>query len=200
MKKIILDERQNNCPLPVVHVKEAIINNDNGDIINVKVNDIAKKENIKRLCDNLNCKYTINEIDSDEIDIEIIISKEKLSTSSSCDNYTSKEFIIVISSDRMGDGDEVLSKNLLKAFLFAVTKQEALPKTIIFYNRGAFVTTEYSECIETLKELENANVEIFTCGTCLDFYKLKDNLKVGKVTNMYDIVNMMERASKVIKL
>ena len=99
----------------------------------------------------------------------------------------------------MGDGDEVLGNKLLKAFIFAVTKQDNLPKTMLFYNKGAYMTCEGSEVIDDLKFLESEGVEIMTCGTCLDFYGIKEKLCIGTVTNMYDIVETMEKASKIVK-
>ena len=99
----------------------------------------------------------------------------------------------------MGEGNEVLGHKLLKAFIFAVTKQDKLPKTMLFYNMGAHMTCEGSEVLEDLKLLESEGVEIMTCGTCLDFYGIKEKLCVGTVTNMYDIAETMEKASKIIK-
>ena len=87
----------------------------------------------------------------------------------------------------------------MKSFLFAVTQLEELPKTMLFYNGGATLTTEESDSLEDLKNLEEQGVEIMTCGTCLDYYGLKEKLAVGTVTNMYSIVETMEQASKVIR-
>lgn len=70
---------------------------------------------------------------------------------------------------------------------------------MLFYNGGATLTTEDSDSLEDLKNLEAQGVEIMTCGTCLDYYGLKDKLAVGTVTNMYSIVEIMEQASKVIR-
>ena len=99
----------------------------------------------------------------------------------------------------MGSGNEELGKVLMKSFLFAVTQLEELPKTMLFYNGGATLTTEESDSLEDLKNLEAQGVEIMTCGTCLDYYGLKEKLAVGTVTNMYSIVETMEQASKVIR-
>lgn len=91
--------------------------------------------------------------------------------------------VVVISSDRMGTGNDELGKVLIKGFIFAVTQLDKLPKTMLFYNGGATLTTEGSDSLEDLKSLEAQGVEIMTCGTCLDYYGLKDKLAVGSVTN-----------------
>ena len=107
--------------------------------------------------------------------------------------------VVVISSDLMGTGDADLGKTLLKGFIYALASQDTLPKTMLFYNRGAFITTEGSDSLEDLKNLEEAGVTIMTCGTCLQHYGLSEKLKVGTVTNMYTITETMTKASKIIK-
>ena len=107
--------------------------------------------------------------------------------------------VVAIASDRMGSGNDELGKVLIKSFIFAVTQLDELPKTMLFYNGGATLTTEGSDSLEDLKSLEALGVEIMTCGTCLDYYGLKEKLAVGSVTNMYSIVETLAGASKIIK-
>ena len=98
----------------------------------------------------------------------------------------------------MGNNEE-LGAILMKSFIFALTKQDQLPKGMIFYNEGIFLTTNEGDILNDLKYLESQDVDIVSCGTCLDFFKRKELLQVGTVTNMYDIVERMEKAEKVIK-
>ena len=70
---------------------------------------------------------------------------------------------------------------------------------MVFYNGGAKLTVEGSESLEDLKSLEAQGVEIVTCGTCLDFYGIKDKLAVGTATNMYDIVERQMQAASVVR-
>ena len=107
--------------------------------------------------------------------------------------------VVVVSSDRMGYGNDELGKVLIKGFIFAVTQLDTLPKTMLFYNGGATLTTEGSDSLEDLKSLEAQGVEIMTCGTCLDYYGLKDKLAVGTVTNMYSIVETMAKAGRIVR-
>lgn len=78
-------------------------------------------------------------------------------------------------------------KSFIKGFIYALSQQDTLPSTILFYNSGAYITCEDSASIEDLKSLEAQGVEILTCGTCLNFYGITDKLQVGEVTNMYAI-------------
>ena len=106
---------------------------------------------------------------------------------------------MAIDSAQMGQGSAELGQALLKAFVFALTQQDRLPRTILFYNGGASLSCEGSPLLEDLRELEAQGVEIPTCGTCLNFYGLTDKLAVGSVTNMYSIVETLLAASSVIK-
>ena len=107
--------------------------------------------------------------------------------------------MVAVDTDVMGRGSEELGKTLMKGFLFAVGQLPELPKTMLFYNGGARLTTEDSDSLEDLKKLEAQGVEILTCGTCLNYYGLTEKLAVGSVTNMYTIVEKLAGAGKVIK-
>ena len=110
-----------------------------------------------------------------------------------------KKTVVVISADHMGEGDDELGRILLKGFLFALTQQETLPDTLLFYNGGAFVTCEGSASLEDLQKLQAQGVEILTCGTCLNHYGLTEQLRVGEVTNMYVIVEKQMQATQVLR-
>ena len=107
--------------------------------------------------------------------------------------------VVVISADHMGQGDDTLGRVLLKGFLFALTQREKLPRTVLFYNGGAFVTCDGSASLEDLHKLEALGVEILTCGTCLNHYGIADKLRVGQVTNMYVIAEKQMNATLVIR-
>ena len=125
--------------------------------------------------------------------------EEKSDEVESCIPSQIRNDVVVISSGTMGNGEEELGKALMKAFIFALTKQDTYPDTILLYNGGAYLSCEGSDSLEDLKFLEAQGVKIATCGTCLNFYGLTDSLAVGSVTNMYDIVETMGKATKIIK-
>ena len=110
-----------------------------------------------------------------------------------------KNIVVVISSDKMGEGNDELGRTLIKGFIYALNEQDELPSTILFYNGGARLTCEDSPSIEDLKSLEAQGVAILTCGTCLNFYGLTEKLQVGSVTNMYVIVEKMTKAGLIVK-
>ena len=102
---------------------------------------------------------------------------------------TSKKTIF-LKSDKIGDGE--LGSMLSKGFLNAISQQEESPKSIICVNSAVLLTTsEDEEIIQILKSIESKGVKIYSCGTCLDFYDLRDNLKVGIAGNAMDTAKML---------
>lgn len=115
--------------------------------------------------------------------------------------------MIFINSNTIGRGDDELGVALMKSFLYALTKsavpagrQEDKPSKIIFMNGGVKLVVEGSEVVDSLKELIDSGVQMLACGTCLDFFKLKDKVAVGEVSNMYEILSSFLAADKVITI
>ncbi len=111
---------------------------------------------------------------------------------------TGGPLVVVLASDRLGEGDETLGALLMKSFLTSLSEVE-LPATLVCLNRGVYLSTEGSAVLEQLRSLEARGVEILSCGTCLDFYNLKTALGVGKVSNMFTIVERMAAAGRLIR-
>ena len=186
----ILDARGLECPLPVVKTKELL-----KEIDKVKVlvdNEIAI-ENLTKFAGVRHYQIVTGD---DGDDFYAIIAKEGIDEE--LDFNEKSGDVVVISSKTMGSNEE-LGAVLMKSFIFALTKQDQLPKEMIFYNEGIFLTTNEGDILNDLKYLESQGVDIVSFGTCLDFFNRKELLQVGAVTNMYDIVERMEKAEKVIK-
>jgi selenium metabolism protein YedF len=188
-----IDVRGLNCPLPVVKTKKALEEIEEGDV-SVLIERSDGCQNVKRFAESQGCKVSIDEKDGL---FYIHIHKEK--TEQSATTKQSRD-IVFITTDRLGTGDEELGFILMKAFLNTLWDTNPRPTKIMFLNDGVRLTTEGSEVLEVLHLLENEGVEIFSCGTCLEFYGIKDKLQVGKVTNMYDTVESLLSAGKIIKI
>ena len=107
--------------------------------------------------------------------------------------------VVAIDADTMGRGNDELGNVLIKSFIYVVSQLKELPKAMVLYNGGAKLCTEGSECLEDLKNMEEHGVEILACGTCLSFFDMKEKIAVGKISNMYDIVDTLNNAEKIIK-
>ncbi|MBN1190904.1 MAG: sulfurtransferase-like selenium metabolism protein YedF [Dehalococcoidales bacterium] len=188
-----LDVRGLSCPLPVVKTKKALEEMESGEL-HVVIERAEGCQNVKRFAESQGCKVIVNE--SDGL-FTIHIHKEQTSTSVS--PKQSKDAVL-ITSDVLGTGDRQLGEILMKAFLNTLWDAEPRPARLLFLNDGVRLTTEGSDVLDSLRLLEDAGVEIFSCGTCLDYYQLKDKLKVGSVTNMYDTVDTLLSSAKVIKI
>ncbi len=183
------------CPIPVVKAKKAMQEANGTGTIEVLVDNEIAVTNVTKMAANEGAEVISEKVAENEYKITIELSGAKAEEA----GEKEENLVVVISSDRMGAGNDDLGKVLIKGFLFAVTQLDKLPKTILFYNGGAALTAEGSDSLDDLKHMEEQGVEILTCGTCLNYYGLSDKLAVGGVTNMYTIVEKMAGADKIIK-
>ena len=188
------------CPIPVIKTKKAMDQVNGPETIEVLVDNEIAVTNVTKLAVSKGAEVSYETVSEKEFRITILMngavaSKEEESTEEEKKNNT----VIAIASDKMGEGNDELGKVLMKGFIFAVTQLDELPKTMLFYNGGATITSEGSDSIEDLKLLEEQGVEILTCGTCLNYYGMTDKLQVGTVTNMYSIVEKLAGADKIIR-
>ena len=203
MEKII-DCKGMACPLPVVNAKKAVEVLRAGDVLTVLVDNEIAVQNLTRFAEHKGFGVSAEKKQDGEYAVLMDISHAAAKTAEDEEvacvvDSRKKGMLVVLSANVMGSGDAKLGASLMKAFVFALTKQDQLPDTILCYNTGAYLTCEGADTLEDLKLLESEGVTILTCGTCLDFYGLKEKLAVGNITNMYDIVERMENAARIIK-
>ena len=195
---ITVDAMGDNCPIPVIKTKKAMDALTGPETIEVLVDNEIAVQNVTKMATSAGGKVT-SEQKAEKEYAEFKVTIEMEGAPAAEDDAQDDNTVVVISSDRMGTGNDELGKVLIKGFIFAVTQLDKLPKTMLFYNGGATLTTEDSDSLEDLKSLEAQGVEIMTCGTCLDYYGLKDKLAVGTVTNMYSIVETMAKAGRIVR-
>lgn len=202
MEKII-DCKGMACPLPVVNAKKASEEMGAGDLLTVLVDNEIAVQNLTRFAEHKG--FTVSAEKKGEKEYAVVmgisgaVAEEAKEDVACVMDVRRKGMLVVLSANVMGTGDPKLGTALMKAFVFALTKQDQLPDTVLCYNTGAYLTCEGADTLEDLKLLESEGVTVLTCGTCLDFYGLKEKLAVGGVTNMYDIVERMENAAQIIK-
>jgi len=214
MKKTV-DARGDQCPVPVIKAKKELKDLRHGDSLYVLVDNEVSMQNLMKMANQLKIKAE-NQKTNDGYSVEFFYRGEPLKLSEvrkeeNCDisiyqsmtfleKHKKKQVVIVVGTDKMGQGDPTLGNILMRSFLYAVNALEDLPKTIIFLNGGVRLTCNGSESLEDIRELQMQGVEILSCGTCLDFYNLKDELMVGSISNMYTIVEKQMYADLVINL
>ena len=115
-------------------------------------------------------------------------------------NFTSSEWAVFVGKDYIGEGNQELGNSLMKMFFFTLSQSSDIPKYILFMNAGVKLPLLDEQIIEHLKVLEDKGVEILICGTCVNFYNITEPLKIGNISNMYDILQKMQIVQKVITL
>ena len=185
------------CPKPVINTKKELDKIEEGIVVVTVDNDIAK-QNILKLSNSLNCKAEIIKQEKDLISIEIKKGENVIIEEKKQDELEDK--CIFISSDKIGNGNDELGAILMKGFIYTLTESKPYPKSILLVNSGVKLTTENYDTVGNLKILEEAGVEILSCGTCLDYYGLKESLKLGSVTNMYTLVDIMKNSLQTISI
>lgn len=198
-----IDARGKTCPLPVIETKKVLDTMTKGSVT-VLVDNAIAVQNLCKMAEQKKMQYSSEKQSEDCYTVTITISEESQAVNQPeevCCISDSREqkTVVVLSSDCMGTGDDVLGHILMKGFVYALTEQDRLPETILLYNGGAKLSVEGAETLADLKLMEAQGVEILTCGTCLNHYGLSEKLAVGSVTNMYRIAEVLTNAGKVIR-
>ena len=191
MKRI--DCRNMACPLPVVTVKRALEEASGG--IEVLLDAGAPRENVSRFVASRG--YAVEE--SPEGDGYLLKIGAKPSPDQA-PNSASAGSVMLIASDRLGDGPEELGRLLMKNFIMTLLDTDQLPDRIFFANAGVLLTTEGSEVQEALEKLGDRGVEVLSCGMCLDYFNRRKKLVAGEVTNMLTIAEALLGPAKVVRL
>lgn len=190
------------CPKPVVKAKKAMKDNDKFLVI---VDNRTAVENLSKLGKKMNAEISVVEESESEFKVMFKQTAGKASQDSAqpenkmtapASEGKSKK-VYYISSDTMGEGERELGKILIKGFLSTAKELEPLPEKIIFINSGVKLAVLENDVVELLKELEELGIEILLCGTCIDYYELKEQMQVGEISNMYEIASSLNKGNVV---
>lgn len=183
------------CPKPVIMAKNALKESSE---ITIEVDNEMSCENLQKMAQvmALDCQ-----VERDGSVFRLVMKKIKDQPEDAPDDPVniSQSYIVVVNSRYAGSGDDTLGNALMKSFIYTLTESEILPECMIFYNGGVHLTCEGSPVLEDLHKLASSGVEIYSCGTCLNFYGLEQKLQVGQVTNMYTIVEKQQKAVRIIR-
>lgn len=189
----LLDCKGLKCPQPVINTKKYFDSIESGEAEVIVDNEVAKN-NIVKFSQSNGFQHSVQE---KEGLYYINITKACECKAMEIDN---NNLVIVVSTDKLGVGDDKLGTMLMKSYLYALSESNKLPSDMLFLNSGVKLTVESSESLQSLNKLKERGVNILSCGTCLDFYEIKNKLAIGEITNMYTIVEKMNSATNTIKL
>jgi len=194
MKKI--DCRGMACPQPVVTTKHALDQAGQNELT-IIVDNPSSSENVERFARGQGCSVAVDRKGPDfYIRLKKVGSEEEKIAK---EDEKIKKVVVYINSDLLGGGDEALGSFLMKAFLKTLLDLERTPNRLILINSGVRLAIEGSQVLDTLRTLSERGMEIVSCGTCLDFYKLREKMSVGRISNMFDILQSMLEADCLIR-
>ncbi len=194
----ILDLSGLACPLPVIRTKEALEGGESQEFVVVVDNDAAR-DNVSRFAQSRGCTVAVAQAGKC---FHLSITPPAGQTAGACvfpeAAPAPQTTVVVFASDHMGEGDPELGAILMRAFCQTIVQLPA-PQKLLFYNRGVFLTLNDSPVLSELKGLEEMGVGLLVCGTCLDFYKVRDRLAAGQVSNMFSILEAQMQAGRIIR-
>lgn len=202
-----VDARKLACPKPVLLTKEAI-SDESTNQVEVIVDNSAALENVKRFLSKFG--FNVKNVEQKANDFHIFA--ERINANVSDSDFDVNEYpcpvpatsmlgkTIFIKSEFLGVGDDKLGELLMKAFLYTLNEVDNKPQRLLFMNSGVKLCIENAITLTNLQKLEDKGVDILVCGTCLDFFGISDKLKVGKISNMYDIAGSLTSDKNVITI
>lgn len=193
-----IDTRGKLCPQPLIMARKAIREAKPGEWLCILSDNETACSNLSDYLHEMKLTFvseTENNITSLRFQLPEVVLDE-IPASIAC--TPASGYAIVIKSEQMGNGDEDLGNLLMRAFINSLLETEKLPVCMIFYNSGVKLALKDTDTAQSLRQLEDRGVRIMACGTCLDFYGVKEQLAVGQVSNMYKITDALAKAGHII--
>jgi selenium metabolism protein YedF len=201
-----IDMRGKACPQPVVETRKALFLPDT-EKLSVLVDNPGSAENVKRMAASMGRAVDVKE-DDDGNFVVVIVKDESVEAREpggdepcpTCEIGPAPPRVVVfIASNFFGEGEKELGSILMRAFIKTLKQLDPLPECIVFANSGVKLTTEGSDLVADIKDLESSGAQILSCGTCLDYYNLKGKLEVGYESNMYEIATALATADRLVR-
>jgi selenium metabolism protein YedF len=188
-----LDCRGETCPQPVLDTKK-IIEERGLNEVRVCVDNETSRENVRRFLESRGFRVAVEQQGDD-----FLLAASRLKEEGPHPEGESRKIMAFIDAETVGRGDDRLGAILMKSFLATLKELKPLPWRIAFVNGGVKLASTGSELLPYIEELQNLGVEILLCGTCVDFYQIKEQIGAGRTSNMFEIVSSLADSSSVLK-
>ena len=189
-----IDAGGKQCPIPVIMAKKELEAGEQD--VEIIVDGQTQIDNLKRLGDALGRPAT-----SEPCGEKFLVKFANGETKVGAVVAEAGSYAVFFNTDAIGTNQSELGRNLAKMAIFTLSEADHIPSYVLFMNEGVkLVTGVEPQIVENLNTLIEKGFKVLVCGTCLNFYGLKEELKVGTVSNMYDILGAMQEVTKVIKL
>ena len=201
----IVDTRGQQCPAPIIAAKKALKESKEGGTFKLLTDNQTSLNNLTRFLKDNKTEFSVEETDGvwtltviKKI-AEVAEAKADEYCTTTVPHFSKGNFIVVFTSDKMGEGEEELGHLLMLNFIKAIKDLDKLPEKMIFYNNGVKLASEDSSVMDHLKEIEKMGVGILSCATCAKYYSLEEKIKVGSLGNMFEIAQLMANAGNIVK-
>jgi selenium metabolism protein YedF len=201
----IVDTKGQLCPAPLIAAKRALKETAQGESFLLLTDNKTSFDNLTRFLKDIKADFEFSESDGvwtltiNKTTRDVVQTRAEDYCTSSISHFEKGNYIVAITSDKMGDGDDELGHLLIQNFIKALKDLDKLPQHLVFYNRGVSLAIEDSPVIEHIKDLEKMGVEIHLCATCVNHYKLENKIAAGNLSNMYSIAELMASAGNIIR-
>jgi selenium metabolism protein YedF len=201
----IVDTKGQLCPAPLIAAKKALKETTVGESFIVLTDNKTSFNNLCRFLKDNKADWQVSEsngvwsltVTRQAGDIAQTKAEEYCTPSIS--HFEKGNYVVAITSDKMGEGDDELGHLLISNFIKALKDLDKLPQHMVFYNKGVTLAIKDSPVIEHIKDLEKMGVEIHLCATCVNHYKIENNVAVGNLSNMYSIAEIMASAGNIVR-
>ena len=191
-----LDAAGKACPIPAIMAKKELDDGTQG--LEIIVDGQTQIDNLERLA-NAYGRPISSVPKGDKFLVSFADGDGKVPESAS--SFADESYAVFFNKASVGSGDAELGLNLAKMAIFTLSEGDNVPSYILFMNEGVKLTTGIEEqIINNLITLIEKGTKVLVCGTCLNFFGVKEDCKVGTVSNMFDILGAMQEVSKVITL
>lgn len=201
----VVDTKGQQCPAPLIATKRELRSTAGGESFEVVTDNKTALDNISRFLKDNKTAYSVSEkgglwtIKVTAGDQDIYYTEPQAYCEAEVPHFSKGDFVIVFSSDKMGEGEEELGRLLVSNFIKAIKDLDHLPSKMIFYNNGVKLGSEDSPVSVYLEELHRMGVGLLFCATCAKFYSLDKKIKTGTLSNMFEIAQVMASAGNIIK-
>ena len=191
-----LDAAGKACPIPVIMANKEL---DNGtQDLSILVDGQTQIDNLSRLGKTYGREITVTPEGEKFV---ATFADGDGNIPESANGFDEGSYAVFFNKEGLGNGDAELGMNLAKMAIFTLSESENIPTYVLFMNGGVKLTTGVEpQIVENLNTLIEKGTKVLVCGTCLNFFGIKEDCKVGTVSNMYDILGAMQEVSKVITL
>ncbi len=181
------------CPGPVIQAKKTMEGMGTKTAFAIEVDSEAGRENVLRFARGKGASVSVENLEGNAFRLTIKPGEQSLSMG------IQSSAAVFITSDRLSRGDDKLGTILMEGFVSTLVEQDTTPDVILMMNSGVRLAIEGSPVLDSMRVLADRGCEILVCGTCLDFFSLKEKLAAGTVSNMFEIQAALLHASTVIR-